>query len=111
MRGTCQDQENSPAEVARMVDLAATNIAMSICILRRVHSHDSCPCSDEVVHTQRVLSQRRYDTHHEMLTQRVFFCIDSNTKKDTLSQQFVTHVAPPLVLSRVPHTHAQISVC
>ena len=34
--------------------------------------------------------------HHEMLTQRALFCIDSNTKKGTLSQQFVTHVAPPL---------------
>ena len=33
---------------------------------------------------------------HEMLTQRALFCIDSNTKKGTLSQQFVTHVAPPL---------------
>ena len=31
---------------------------------------------------------------HEMLTQRALFCIDSNTKKGTLSQQFVTHVAP-----------------
>ena len=33
-----------------------------------------------------------------MLTQRALFCIDSNTKEGTLSQQFVTHVAPPLVL-------------
>ena len=36
-----------------------------------------------------------YDMRHEMLTQRALFCIDSNTK-GTLSQQFVTHVAPPL---------------
>ena len=35
-----------------------------------------------------------------MLTQRAFFCIDSNTKKGTLSQQFVTHVAPPLAQAR-----------
>ena len=35
---------------------------------------------------------------HEMLTQRALFCIASNTKKGTLSQQFVTHVAPPLIL-------------
>ena len=33
---------------------------------------------------------------HEMLTQRALFFIDSNTKKGTLSQQFVMHVAPPL---------------
>ena len=37
-----------------------------------------------------------YDMHHEMLTQRALFPIDSNTKKGMLSQQFVTHVAPPL---------------
>ena len=41
-------------------------------------------------------TQRRYDMRHEMLTQHALFCIDSNTKKGTLSQQFVTHVAPPL---------------
>ena len=29
-RGTHHDQDNSPAEVARKVNLAATNIAMSI---------------------------------------------------------------------------------
>ena len=33
---------------------------------------------------------------HKMPTQHALFCIDSNTKKSTLSQQFVTHVAPPL---------------
>ena len=31
-----------------------------------------------------------------MPTQHALFCIDSNTKKSTLSQQFMTHVAPPL---------------
>ena len=46
-----------------------------------------------------VKSQRRYDMRHEMLTQRALFCIESNTKKGALSQQFVTHVAPPLVKS------------
>ena len=30
---------------------------------------------------------------HEMLTQRALSCIDSNTKKGTLSQQFVTKCA------------------
>ena len=29
---------------------------------------------------------------HEMLAQHALFCIDSNTKKGTLSQQFVMHV-------------------
>ena len=48
------------------------------------------------------VTQRRYDTRHEMLTQRALFCIDSNTKKGTLSQQFVTHVAS-LDVTR-PHT-------
>ena len=38
---------------------------------------------------------------HKMLTQHALFCIDSNTKKGTLSQQFVTHVAPPLELHAV----------
>ena len=30
---------------------------------------------------------------HEMLTERALF---SNTKRDTLTQHFVTHVVPPL---------------
>ena len=34
--------------------------------------------------------------HHKMLTQRTLFA-DSNTKKGTLSEQFVTHVTPPLI--------------
>ena len=34
---------------------------------------------------------------HDMLTQRALFALtQSNTKKGTLSQQFVMHVAPPL---------------
>ena len=35
---------------------------------------------------------------HEMLTQRALFCHPTNTKRGTLSQHFVTHVVPPLVL-------------
>ena len=35
---------------------------------------------------------------HEMLTQRAPFCIGVLAKKGTLSQQFVTHVVPPLLL-------------
>ena len=31
-----------------------------------------------------------------MLTQRALFTFDSNTKKGMLSQQFVSHVVPPL---------------
>jgi hypothetical protein len=42
------------------------------------------------------MHQGRYDTCHEMLTQRNPFCHHVNTKKGTLSQQFVTHVVPPL---------------
>ena len=38
----------------------------------------------------------RCEMCHEMLTQRALFCIDSNTRKGMLSQQFVMHVAPPL---------------
>ena len=56
----------------------------------------SCPSAHTYPRTH-VKGQRRYDLRHEMLTQRAFFCIDSNTKKGTLSQQFMTHVAPPLV--------------
>jgi hypothetical protein len=44
-----------------------------------------------------VVCQRRYDTRHEMLTQRNPFCHHVNTKKGTLSQHFVTHAVPPLV--------------
>ena len=33
---------------------------------------------------------------HEMLTQRALFCHHTNTKRGTLSQQFVTHVVPLL---------------
>ena len=44
-----------------------------------------------------VRAQRRYDMHHEMLTQRAPFCIDVMAKKGMLSQHFVTHVVPPLV--------------
>ena len=40
--------------------------------------------------------QRRYDTRHEMLTQRAPFCIGAMAKKGTLSQHFVKHVVPPL---------------
>ena len=40
--------------------------------------------------------QRRYDMHHEMLTQRAPGCIGAMAKKGTLSQHFVTHVVPPL---------------
>ena len=35
---------------------------------------------------------------HEMLTQRAPFCIGAMAKKGTLSQHFVTHVVPPLVV-------------
>ena len=45
---------------------------------------------------------------HEMLAQCALFCMDSNTKKGTLSQQFVTHFAPPLRsygMSPVIRTH------
>ena len=35
---------------------------------------------------------------HEMLTQRAPFCIGAMAKKGTLSQHFVTHVVPPLLL-------------
>ena len=35
---------------------------------------------------------------HEMMTQRALFCHRANTKRGTLSQHFVTHVVPPLVL-------------
>ena len=44
----------------------------------------------------RKKGQRRYDTRHKMLTQRALFASTPNTKKGTLSQQFVKHVAPPL---------------
>ena len=36
---------------------------------------------------------------HEMLTQRARFCIGVMAKKGTLSQHFVTHVVPPLVVA------------
>ena len=41
------------------------------------------------------------EEHHEMLTQRSLLCIASNTKRDMLSQQFVMHIVPPLVLGLV----------
>ena len=43
-------------------------------------------------------TQRRYDMCHEMLTQRAPFCIGMMAKKGTLSQHFVTHVVPPLLV-------------
>ena len=46
-----------------------------------------------------VLNQRRYDMRHEMLTQRALFCHRANTKRGTLTQRFVMHVVPPLVLN------------
>ena len=36
---------------------------------------------------------------HEMLNQRARFCIGVMAKKGTLSQHFVTHVVPPLVVA------------
>ena len=39
-----------------------------------------------------------YDMHHEMLTQRAFFCHRANTKRGMLSQHFMMHVVPPLEL-------------
>ena len=47
---------------------------------------------------QAVMGQRRYDMRHEMLTQRARFCIGVMAKKGTLSQHFLTHVVPPLVM-------------
>ena len=41
-----------------------------------------------------VWKERRYDMRHELLTQRALTPIQ---KKGMLSQQFVMHVAPPLV--------------
>ena len=38
---------------------------------------------------------------HEMLTQRAPFCIGAMAKMGTLSQHFVTHVIPPLVLGHL----------
>ena len=37
---------------------------------------------------------------HEMLPQRAPFCIGAMAKKGTLSQHFVTHVVPPLDVTR-----------
>ena len=39
---------------------------------------------------------------HEMLTQRALFCHRANTKRGTLTQHFVTHVAPPLGVDGSP---------
>ena len=47
-QGTHHDQENSPAEVARKINLAATNVAISM--LSRVPSHDSRLCC-RLIHT------------------------------------------------------------
>ena len=49
----------------------------------------------------------RYDMRHEMLTQCAPFCIGAMAKNGTLSQHFVTHVVPPLVLAGVHNAKAE----
>ena len=40
------------------------------------------------------------DMRHEMLTQRALFYHRANTKPGMLSQHFMMHVVPPLVVGR-----------
>ena len=42
--------------------------------------------------TEPKSAQRRYDVHHEMLTQRALFCHHANTKRGTLSQRRMSYL-------------------
>ena len=46
--------------------------------------------------------------HHELLTHRVLFCLDSNAKEGMPSQKFVTHVTPPLRADSSFRTHTPL---
>ena len=46
---------------------------------------------------------------HKMLTQRAPFCIGAMAKKGTLSQHFVTHVVPPLAVTRPLFFHTGVA--
>ena len=48
--------------------------------------------------------------HHEMLTQRTLFCIDSNTKKGMLSQQLV-HLPCFIRITLKPWTPSDCNNC
>ena len=53
---------------------------------------------DKLLLLKLMFGQRRYDTRHEMLTQRALFCIGVNAKrckKGLLGQHYMMHVVPP----------------
>jgi hypothetical protein len=66
-----------------------------------------CPLLAVMCTERTILVQRRYDMRHEMLTQRALFCIDVMAKRVTLSQHFMAHVVPPLILANSMHYSSQ----
>ena len=49
--------------------------------------------------TLMLVTQKKYDMRHKMLTQRALFVLAQWQKKGMLSQHFMTHVVPPLLMT------------